>query len=82
MYVRCMLRPAVQSCLDHGTSQSKLRSPYEFLFIFCRTAKVWKNFILAYELKGHQQSVWAVLGVDEDQFLTGKNSLFLFRCRD
>jgi phospholipase A-2-activating protein len=42
--------------------------------MFCRTAKVWKNFTLAYELKGHQQSVWAVLGVDEDQFLTGKNS--------
>ena len=71
-----MLRPAALSCLDHGTSQSKLHSPYEFLFTFCRTAKVWKNFILAYELKGHQQSVWAVLGVDEDQFLTGNNSLF------
>ncbi|KDR73567.1 hypothetical protein GALMADRAFT_72349 [Galerina marginata CBS 339.88] len=36
-----------------------------------KTAKVWKNFKLAYDLKGHQQSVWAVLGVDEDQFLTG-----------
>ena len=32
---------------------------------------------MAYELKGHQQSVWAVLGVDEDQFLTGENSFFL-----
>ncbi|KAF8809106.1 PFU-domain-containing protein, partial [Phlegmacium glaucopus] len=36
-----------------------------------RTAKVWKNFTLAYDLKGHQQSVWAVLGVDEDKVLTG-----------
>ncbi|KAG6833074.1 hypothetical protein H0H87_011819 [Tephrocybe sp. NHM501043] len=36
-----------------------------------RTAKVWKNFSLAYDLKGHQQSVWAVLAVDEDQYLTG-----------
>lgn len=36
-----------------------------------RTAKIWKNFQLAYELKGHQQSVWAVLAVDEDQTLTG-----------
>ncbi|KIK61833.1 hypothetical protein GYMLUDRAFT_165567 [Collybiopsis luxurians FD-317 M1] len=36
-----------------------------------RTAKVWKNFNLAYELKGHEQSVWAVLAVDEDQVLTG-----------
>ncbi|KAL0565642.1 WD repeat protein Lub1 [Marasmius crinis-equi] len=35
-----------------------------------RTAKVWKNFQLAYELKGHEQSVWAVLAVDEDQVLT------------
>ena len=39
---------------------------------YLRTAKVWKNFNLAYDLKGHQQSVWAVLGVEEDQFLTGK----------
>ncbi|TFK42378.1 WD40-repeat-containing domain protein [Crucibulum laeve] len=36
-----------------------------------RTAKVWKNFSLAYDLKGHEQSVWAVLAIDEDQFLTG-----------
>ncbi|KAG6909638.1 hypothetical protein DXG01_016420 [Tephrocybe rancida] len=38
---------------------------------FTRTAKVWKNFSLAHDLKGHQQSVWAVLAVDEDQYLTG-----------
>ncbi|KAF9532143.1 phospholipase A-2-activating protein [Crepidotus variabilis] len=36
-----------------------------------KTAKVWKNYNLVYDLKGHQQSVWAVLGLDEDQFLTG-----------
>ncbi|KAF8965289.1 phospholipase A-2-activating protein [Flammula alnicola] len=36
-----------------------------------KTAKVWKNFNLVYDLKGHQQSVWAVVGIDEDQFLTG-----------
>ncbi|KAG6837276.1 hypothetical protein H0H93_012281 [Arthromyces matolae] len=36
-----------------------------------KTAKVWKNFALAYDLKGHQHSVWAVLGLNEDQFLTG-----------
>ncbi|KAF8197500.1 phospholipase A-2-activating protein [Pholiota molesta] len=35
-----------------------------------KTARVWKNFTQAYELKGHQQSVWAVLGIDEDQYLT------------
>ena len=27
----------------------------------CRTAKVWKDFQLAYDLVGHKQSVWAVL---------------------
>uniref|UniRef100_A0A0W0FF69 Putative phospholipase A-2-activating protein n=1 Tax=Moniliophthora roreri TaxID=221103 RepID=A0A0W0FF69_MONRR len=36
-----------------------------------RTAKVWKNFNLAYELKGHEQSVWAVLAIDDEQVLTG-----------
>ncbi|KAF5373632.1 hypothetical protein D9758_000932 [Tetrapyrgos nigripes] len=35
-----------------------------------RTAKVWKDFSLAYELKGHEQSVWAVLAIDEEQALT------------
>ncbi|KAF5388995.1 hypothetical protein D9757_005125 [Collybiopsis confluens] len=42
-----------------------------FHFPLHRTAKVWKNFNLAYELKGHEQSVWAVLAVDEEQVLTG-----------
>lgn len=38
-----------------------------------RTAKVWKDFGLKYELKGHEYSVWAVLIVDEeDQYLTGE----------
>ncbi|TFY76722.1 hypothetical protein EWM64_g7288 [Hericium alpestre] len=31
---------------------------------------VWKNFQLAHDLKGHEQSVWAVLDVDDDQYLT------------
>ena len=39
---------------------------------FCRTAKVWKNFTLVYDLKEHEQSVWAVLAIDEDRFLTGE----------
>jgi len=38
---------------------------------YCRTAKVWKNFSLAYDLKGHEQSVWAVVAIDEERFLTG-----------
>ena len=39
-----------------------------------RTAKVWKDFKLAYTLEGHEQSVWAVLALegDEDLVLTGK----------
>jgi hypothetical protein len=41
----------------------------------CRTAKVWKNFELAYDLKGHGQSVWAVVAIDEDRFLTGTQYL-------
>lgn len=38
---------------------------------------MWKNFSLTYDLKGHQQSVWAVLGIDEDQYLTGKSVGYL-----
>ncbi|KAF9246383.1 WD40-repeat-containing domain protein [Melanogaster broomeanus] len=34
------------------------------------TAKVWKDFKLQYDLKGHEQSVWAVLAIDDSQFLT------------
>ncbi|KAG6853915.1 hypothetical protein C0991_012584 [Blastosporella zonata] len=30
-----------------------------------------QNFALVHDLKGHQQSVWAVLAVDEEQYLTG-----------
>ena len=37
-----------------------------------RTAKVWKNFALQYDLKGHQQSVWSVLAINAKEFLTGK----------
>ncbi|GAA5947309.1 hypothetical protein JCM3765_001619 [Sporobolomyces pararoseus] len=38
-----------------------------------KTAKVWKDFKLAYTLEGHEQSVWAVLALEggEDLFLTG-----------
>ncbi|KAG1758901.1 WD40-repeat-containing domain protein [Suillus occidentalis] len=34
------------------------------------TAKVWKQFQLVYDLKGHQQAVWGVLAIDEENFLT------------
>ena len=40
---------------------------------FIRTAKVWRDFREVYELKGHEQSVWAVQILDESEetFLTG-----------
>ena len=49
---------------------------YFFVGTWClttatRTAKVWKNFSLVHDLKGHQQSVWAVKIVEEDTYLTG-----------
>ncbi|GAA5938439.1 hypothetical protein JCM3775_000892 [Rhodotorula graminis] len=31
-----------------------------------KTAKVWKDWQLAYTLKGHEQSVWAVLALESD----------------
>ena len=42
-----------------------------------RTAKVWKDFQLAYTIEGHEQSVWAVLALDgeDDLVLTGACSV-------
>lgn len=45
---------------------------YLVSFKSCRTAKVWKNFSLVFDLKAHQQSVWAVLVIEGDHFLTGE----------
>jgi len=39
--------------------------------VLIRTARVWRNWQPLYELKGHSQSVWAVLPVEEELFLTG-----------
>jgi hypothetical protein len=36
-----------------------------------RTAKVWTKFQLVYDLVGHTQSVWAVVSIEGDQYLTG-----------
>jgi len=44
-----------------------------------RTAKIWINFQLAYDLKGHQQSVWAVKAIDEEQSLTGRLPSIFFK---
>lgn len=35
-----------------------------------KTAKVWRNWECVATLKGHEQSVWAVLAVDHDRVLT------------
>jgi phospholipase A-2-activating protein len=36
-----------------------------------KTAKVWTNFQLVNDLVGHTQSVWAVLSIEGDGYLTG-----------
>lgn len=41
------------------------------------TAKVWKDFGLAYDLQGHAQSVLTVVAIDGEEFITGKNTLCL-----
>jgi len=38
------------------------------------TAKVWKDFKLAYDLKGHAQSVLTVVAIDEEEFITGQDA--------
>ncbi|SJX63555.1 related to DOA1-involved in ubiquitin-dependent proteolysis [Sporisorium reilianum f. sp. reilianum] len=35
-----------------------------------KTAKIWRNWECVATLKGHEQSVWAVLAVDQDRVLT------------
>ncbi|KAI0006182.1 WD40-repeat-containing domain protein [Russula compacta] len=36
-----------------------------------KTAKVWRNFQLVFDLKGHTQPVWAVVAIEGDDYLTG-----------
>ena len=36
-----------------------------------RTARVWKDWQLRHELKGHSQAVWAVLVFEPELYLTG-----------
>jgi phospholipase A-2-activating protein len=35
------------------------------------TARVWKNWECVYTLKGHERAVWAVLALQNDEYLTG-----------
>lgn len=39
-----------------------------------RKVIVWKDFQQSYVLEGHQAAVWAVLAVEDDLILTGKQS--------
>ena len=39
------------------------------------TAKVWKDFKLAYDLTGHTLSVLTVVAIDGEEFITGQNAL-------
>jgi len=36
-----------------------------------RSAKVWTRFQLVHDLVGHNQSVWAVVAMEGDEYLTG-----------
>lgn len=35
------------------------------------TARVWKDWSCVYTLKAHDRAVWAVLALDNDEYLTG-----------
>jgi len=39
------------------------------------TAKVWKDFKLAFDLRGHESSVLTVVAIDGEEFITGQNAL-------
>jgi hypothetical protein len=75
---------AVLSFLVLGTSKPGFVLSLVDVKCICRTAKVWKNFTLAYDLKGHGQSVWAVVAIDEERFLTGARTIYVFilQCSD
>jgi len=43
------------------------------------TAKVWKDFKLAYNLAGHASSVLTVVAIDGEEFITGQNAMRVTR---
>ena len=49
--------------------------------IWCRTIRVWKGTVCFTILQGHQQSVWAVLGLQNGDILSGSadHSIKLWR---
>lgn len=75
MSVPCMPWPTGRLSRVLGISTCFAGSPRpssKNAYISRRTARVWKKFQSAYELTGHAQSVWAVVAIDSDQFLTGE----------
>ncbi|KAJ7347099.1 WD-40 repeat-containing protein [Mycena albidolilacea] len=59
--------------LGHTNNVCGLRTTPAGNIISCSwdsTARVWKNFNLAYELNGHENSMWDVVAINEDEFLT------------
>ncbi|KAJ7193000.1 WD40-repeat-containing domain protein [Mycena pura] len=57
--------------LGHTNNVRGLRTTPEGHIISCSWDYMWKNFSLAYELKGHENSVWDVLAANEEEFITG-----------
>ena len=53
----------------HGRTVSIEVTQYELH----STAKVWKDFKLAFDLKGHAQSVLTVVAIDGEEFITGQD---------
>jgi hypothetical protein len=68
LYMSVGTAPSFQG---HGTSASVSPLLHSSLKLLRRTAKVWTNFQLVYDLAAHAQSVWAVVAIAGDEYLTG-----------
>jgi phospholipase A-2-activating protein len=68
--VHCMLATMEQSFQAAGTSMNCLLLRTRLMR---STARVWKGWECVYTLTGHDRAVWAVLALDNDEYLTGTN---------
>ena len=73
MSVPYMSGGMVPSFQGHGTSACSSLPPVltDLTPSLQRTAKVWRNFQLVFDLVGHTQPVWAVVAMEGDDYLTG-----------
>jgi phospholipase A-2-activating protein len=71
MFVLYMSGGTVPLFQGHGTSACLSPLLPSSFKLFRRTAKVWTNFQLIYDLVGHTQPVWAVVAITGDEYLTG-----------